>query len=210
MITELGSSSSRIWGEEEGSEVGGRGVHNIELYVGRGPRGTWIPPSLALTRGTKSGHSNYDLPTLYTATTLYYLSISSVQLSISLQGPRTVQGTTRKWSVQLGAKARQDTRKANSSDPARKQTNLTLYSITALLILDADGHRVLAKYYHPPHSAPTSGQNSATPSSSTGPQGLASLKEQKAFEKSVHEKTKRGGGMSRRISTRKLLVTCMA
>ncbi|KAG7532010.1 hypothetical protein FFLO_03949 [Filobasidium floriforme] len=52
----------------------------------------------------------------------------------------------------------------------------------------------MAKYYHPPHSAPTSGQNSATPSSSTGPQGLASLKEQKAFEKSVHEKTKRGGG----------------
>jgi hypothetical protein len=96
--------------------------------------------------------------------------------------------------------------KANPSpDPARKQTNLTLYSITALLILDADGHRVMAKYYHPPHSAPTSGQNSATPSSSTGPQGLASLKEQKAFEKSVHEKTKRGGGTSRRNSTRSYL-----
>lgn len=38
---------------------------------------------------------------------------------------------------------------------------------------------------------------------------MASLKEQKAFEKSVHEKTKRGGGTSRRISARDLLVTRM-
>ena len=73
---------------------------------------------------------------------------------------------------------------------------MTLYSITALLILDADGHRVMAKYYHAPHSAPTSGHNASTSSSAPGPQGLTSLKEQKAFEKSVHEKTKRGGGTS--------------
>lgn len=39
---------------------------------------------------------------------------------------------------------------------------------------------------------------------------MASLKEQKAFEKSVHEKTKRGGGTSRRNSTRKVLAIRMA
>jgi hypothetical protein len=33
VITELGSSSSRIWGVEEGSEVGRRGIHIIELVV---------------------------------------------------------------------------------------------------------------------------------------------------------------------------------
>ncbi len=71
----------------------------------------------------------------------------------------------------------------------------------APLILDADGHRILAKYYSPPHAAPEAGHapaasvNGQHPGGARlGPPGLSTLKEQKAFEKSVHEKTKRGGG----------------
>lgn len=77
------------------------------------------------------------------------------------------------------------------------QTNLTLYTITALLILDSEGQRVLAKYYHPPHQAqaqPGGGQPALPAQAAPGAQGLTALKEQRAFEKSVFEKTKRGGG----------------
>jgi hypothetical protein len=86
--------------------------------------------------------------------------------------------------------------------PFFPQSNLTLYAVTALLILDSDGNRILAKYYNPPHSseshsAPAGGAHPhghphAHP---VGPPGLSTLKEQKALEKSIHEKTKRGGGM---------------
>ncbi|KAJ9108844.1 hypothetical protein QFC21_000164 [Naganishia friedmannii] len=72
------------------------------------------------------------------------------------------------------------------------QANLSLYTVTALLVLDSDGQRVLAKYYTPPyHQAST--QQHAGGISATDGSGLSTLKEQKAFEKSVHEKTKRGG-----------------
>ncbi|KAF8624482.1 hypothetical protein AX17_007111 [Amanita inopinata Kibby_2008] len=60
--------------------------------------------------------------------------------------------------------------------------NLSLYSIQAFLILDTEGHRVLAKYYHPknhPH-----GESKE----------FLSLKEQKAFEKGLWQKTKKPGG----------------
>jgi len=60
--------------------------------------------------------------------------------------------------------------------------NLTLYSTAAFLILDTDGSRILAKYYRPKGS----------PYSDT--KGLSNLKEQKAFEKGLHEKTKKAGG----------------
>ncbi|KLO09701.1 coatomer protein [Schizopora paradoxa] len=60
--------------------------------------------------------------------------------------------------------------------------NLTLYSTAAFLILDSDGHRILAKYYRPKGS----------PYSET--KGLSTLKEQKAFEKGLYEKTKKAGG----------------
>ena len=70
------------------------------------------------------------------------------------------------------------------------QANLSLYTVTALLILDSEGQRVLAKYYNPPHPAP--GQHTGGIGTGEG-SGLSTLKEQKAFEKSVHEKTKRGG-----------------
>jgi hypothetical protein len=61
--------------------------------------------------------------------------------------------------------------------------NLSLYSINAFIILDSEGARVLAKYYRPKGH----------------PQGeskeFLTLKEQKAFEKGLWQKTKKAGGM---------------
>ena len=51
--------------------------------------------------------------------------------------------------------------------------NLSLYSIKAVVLLDAEGNRVLAKYYGSDYS---------------------NLKEQKAFEKGLFDKTKRAQG----------------
>lgn len=51
--------------------------------------------------------------------------------------------------------------------------NLSLYSIKAVLLLDAEGNRVLAKYYGSDYT---------------------NLKEQKAFEKGLYDKTKRAQG----------------
>ncbi|EPQ55280.1 coatomer protein [Gloeophyllum trabeum ATCC 11539] len=60
--------------------------------------------------------------------------------------------------------------------------NLSLYTISAFIILDSDGHRVLAKYYRP----------------KSHPQGesksLLTLKEQRAFEKGLFAKTKKPTG----------------
>jgi len=80
---------------------------------------------------------------------------------------------------------------------ADRQSNLSLYTITALLILDTDGNRVLAKYYAPPHqTSPGTGLVADLGAGNGGPGmgGLSTLKEQKAFEKSVWEKVRRGGG----------------
>ncbi|KAG1879798.1 Longin-like domain-containing protein [Suillus subluteus] len=59
--------------------------------------------------------------------------------------------------------------------------NLSLYSVNSFLILDAEGHRVLAKYYRPKGH----------------PQGeskdLLTLKDQRAFEKGLWQKTKKPG-----------------
>jgi len=77
------------------------------------------------------------------------------------------------------------------------QSNLSLYTVTALLILDSDGNRVLAKYYAPPHqTAPGTGLVADLGAGPGGPGmgGLSNLKEQKTFEKSVWEKVRRGGG----------------
>jgi hypothetical protein len=85
---------------------------------------------------------------------------------------------------------------------ANIQTNLSLYTISALLILDSDGARVLAKYYTPPHQAAIGTglvADLGVGAGGTG-MGLAGLKEQKAFEKSIWEKVKRGGGESKFIS----------
>ncbi|KAJ9501156.1 Golgi-to-ER vesicle coat component [Exophiala xenobiotica] len=62
--------------------------------------------------------------------------------------------------------------------------SMSLHSITAILILSTDtspeSSRLFAKYYHAPHTSATQ---------PTPPQPYASLKEQKAFEKGLLEKT---------------------
>src|SRR4051794_4905384 len=60
--------------------------------------------------------------------------------------------------------------------------NLSLYSIKAFLILDSEGHRVLAKYYRPKNHP--NGESQALPT----------LKEQRPFEKGLWQKTKKPGG----------------
>ena len=62
--------------------------------------------------------------------------------------------------------------------------NLSLYTVTAFLIIDTDGHRVLAKYYHP--KGHPNGESKK----------LTTLKEQRAFEKGLFQKTKKAGGAS--------------
>ncbi|EKM81181.1 hypothetical protein AGABI1DRAFT_112873 [Agaricus bisporus var. burnettii JB137-S8] len=59
--------------------------------------------------------------------------------------------------------------------------NLSLYSIQAFIILDAEGNRVLAKYYHPKSHPDGESKEFLT------------LKEQKAFEKGLWQKTKKAG-----------------
>ncbi|KAI0821284.1 coatomer protein [Irpex lacteus] len=60
--------------------------------------------------------------------------------------------------------------------------SLSLYTISGFVITDTDGHRVLAKYYNPPgHPTP-------------GAKKLSTLKEQRAFEKGLFQKTKKAGG----------------
>ncbi|KAI0343629.1 coatomer protein [Trametopsis cervina] len=61
--------------------------------------------------------------------------------------------------------------------------NLSLYTVSACIITDTDGHRVLAKYYHPPgNTGPTANKK------------LTTLKDQRAFEKGLFQKTKKSGG----------------
>src|ERR1700722_18840072 len=60
--------------------------------------------------------------------------------------------------------------------------NLTLYSTKAFIVLDTEGQRVLAKYYRPKNHL--NGE----------PSGLLTLKEQRAFEKGLWQKTKKPGG----------------
>ncbi|PWN43793.1 hypothetical protein IE81DRAFT_321959 [Ceraceosorus guamensis] len=81
-------------------------------------------------------------------------------------------------------------------------SNLTLYSTTAILLLDAsDGSRIVAKYYEPPHAQPQSQSGAPAHATASGlpPQlnaknNFATLREQKAFEKAVWEKTRRAAG----------------
>lgn len=57
--------------------------------------------------------------------------------------------------------------------PSYKMVNLSLYAIKAVVLLDAEGNRVLSKYYG---------------------KDYASTKDQKAFEKGLFDKTKRAQG----------------
>ena len=65
--------------------------------------------------------------------------------------------------------------------------NLSLYSIQAFVVLDTEGSRVLAKYYRP--KSHPNGESKE----------LFTLKEQKAFEKGLWQKTKKTGGMCVRV-----------
>ncbi|KAJ1655013.1 Golgi-to-ER vesicle coat component [Dispira simplex] len=56
--------------------------------------------------------------------------------------------------------------------------NLTLYSINAVILLDTEGNRLLAKYYSRPPLHPNA---------------YPTTKEQKALEKQLHNKMKRSG-----------------
>ncbi|KAK6502027.1 Golgi-to-ER vesicle coat component [Arthrobotrys musiformis] len=58
--------------------------------------------------------------------------------------------------------------------------NLSLFSINAILIIDQDGNRVLAKYYSAPHLT-TPGEPGSNP--------YPTLKDQQNFEKGLHQKT---------------------
>jgi 16S rRNA G1207 methylase RsmC len=60
--------------------------------------------------------------------------------------------------------------------------NLSLYTVNAFLILDTEGQRVLAKYYRPKNHP--NGES----------KDLLTLKDQRAFEKGLWQKTKKAGG----------------
>ena len=90
--------------------------------------------------------------------------------------------------------------------------NLTLYTTTAcefpplcdpltradnaspVLLLDSDGDRVMAKYYQPPHAAAASVGQSHGPPQLTAKNPFGTVKEQKAFERAVWEKTRKSTG----------------
>ena len=75
--------------------------------------------------------------------------------------------------------------------------NLSLFSVTAILLLSTDDRsRILTKYYHPPHLH-TQGANTAANKidhlpADTNP--YPTPKEQKAFEKGLLEKTNKSTG----------------
>ena len=74
--------------------------------------------------------------------------------------------------------------------------NLSLYTISGFVIMDTDGHRVLAKYYHP----------AGDPNASS--KKLTTLKEQRAFEKGLWQKTKKAGGLSVNLTSGSPSVQC--
>lgn len=89
----------------------------------------------------------------------------------------------------------------------RTMTNLTLYSVTALLLLDSAGNRIIAKYYSPPAAAQHAASSSSSSSGGAAPPPLppntprqliasnpfSTLKDQRSFEKTVLEKVSKRG-----------------
>ncbi|KAK9457596.1 Longin-like domain-containing protein [Dipodascopsis uninucleata] len=61
--------------------------------------------------------------------------------------------------------------------------DITLYTVNAVLILDSDSHRILTKYYQPPHPYPHHQYANPYPT----------IKEQRAFEKGLFDKTHKQG-----------------
>ncbi|EGF98397.1 uncharacterized protein MELLADRAFT_73607 [Melampsora larici-populina 98AG31] len=81
-------------------------------------------------------------------------------------------------------------------------SNLSLYTTTAVVLIDSDGNRLLAKYYDPPHLRQ---QTVAEPNRKPNPgmvqlgfngfsSQLRTLKDQRAFEKTMWEKTRKSTG----------------
>lgn len=70
--------------------------------------------------------------------------------------------------------------------------NLFLNSITAVLLIDSDGNRLLSKYYQPAHADPKA---ATTPFKNP----FQSLKDQRAFEQAIWEKTRRANGTRGRL-----------
>jgi len=70
-------------------------------------------------------------------------------------------------------------------------TNLTLFSIHAILLLSTDDRtRILAKYYSPPHSQSPQATSTQPPNTlAPPPNPYPTVKAQKAFEKGLLEKT---------------------
>lgn len=89
---------------------------------------------------------------------------------------RAAAGCSSDLCSQQAWRPRRYRRRQQAVFPLRKASNmvnLSLYSIKAVLLLDAEGNRVLAKYYGSDYS---------------------NLKEQKQFEKGLFDKTKRAQG----------------
>ena len=77
-------------------------------------------------------------------------------------------------------------------------SNLTLYTTTAIVLLDlSDASRIIAKYYQPPHAA-AAGALGGLPPQLVATNPFATVKEQRAFEKAIWEKTRRNNGESPR------------
>lgn len=64
--------------------------------------------------------------------------------------------------------------------------NLTLQSVTAVILIDSDSNRLLAKYFEPAHQDPKLAPQFKHP--------FQTLKEQRAFEAGIFEKTRRATG----------------
>lgn len=70
--------------------------------------------------------------------------------------------------------------------------NLQLQMVSAVLLVDHDSNRILAKYYHPEHHDPKNPAPAKQP--------FSTLKEQRAFEAAVWEKTRKQSGQSVRTA----------
>jgi coatomer subunit zeta len=62
-----------------------------------------------------------------------------------------------------------------------QQSNLSLYTVQGLIILDTEGHRVMAKYWTPAHHLQPE----------LVLKGLTTVKDQRTFEKGLWEKTRK-------------------
>lgn len=68
-----------------------------------------------------------------------------------------------------------------SHPPRNPMANLTLYSVSAFIVLDSDGNRVLAKYY----------PGLPKPDGTRAPSHPAALRDQRTLEKGLWSKTKK-------------------